>query len=273
MVSGILSRVHSGISARLTRNWPVNAVPSKAQAPYVSFSFDDFPHSAACNGAEVLARHSIKATYFVSGARMGRNVEGLDHFTENDLCELTASGHEIGCHTFSHIRLPATSSAAIDAEIAHNRAFILKYAGARPPTSFAYPFGAVIFRTKQLVARHFPVCRGIDWGINRGIVDFGQLKAVLLTETQSPAQIKGLLDRAQAANGWVIFFTHDVSRKPNEHGCSPQRLAAVADEAVARGMTVLPICRAAEEIRTSRDVAMPQSVVIPPDVMEGSMLR
>lgn len=272
-MSGIWSRVHSGISARLTRNWPVNGVASKAQTPYVSFSFDDFPHSAASEGAEVLARHSIKATYFVSGARMGRNVEGLDHFTEKDLSELTAAGHEIGCHTFSHVRLPATPSSAIDDEIARNRAFILEYAGGRPPTSFAYPFGAVSFRTKQLVARHFPICRGIDRGINRGIVDFGQLKAVLLTEKQSPVQIEGLLDRAQAANGWVIFFTHDVSREPNEHGCSPNRLAAVADEATARGMTVLPICRAAEEIQTSHNVAMPQSVVMPPDVMEGSVLH
>src|SRR5262249_49480495 len=151
------------------------------------------------------------------------------------------------------------------AEIARNRAFILKYAGGRAPTSFAYPFGAVSFRTKQLVARHFPVCRGIDRGVNRGIVDFGQLKAGLLTEAQSSAQIESLFDRAQAANGWVIFFTHDVSREPNQHGCSPQRLAAVADEAVARGMTVLPICRAAEEIQASRDVAMPQAVVIPSD--------
>ncbi|HWU26950.1 MAG TPA: polysaccharide deacetylase family protein [Rhizomicrobium sp.] len=273
-MSAIWNRMHSGIAARLTRNWPVNGFASQAKTPFVSFSFDDFPHSAACEGAEILACRSIRATYFVSGARMGRNVEGLDHFTHRDLVELSGEGHEIGCHTFSHIRLPAASSAEIRAEIARNRAFILEYAKSPAPKSFAYPFGAVSFRTKQLVARHFPICRSIDWGINRGFIDFGQLKAVLLTELRGHADIARLFDQTRAANGWLIFFTHDVSREPNEHGCSPARLAAVANEALERGMTVLPICQVAENIRISRDVAsVPASVAIAPEEMQASTLR
>src|SRR5215510_1951297 len=94
---------------RLTRRWTFQSVRNGASGPLVSVSFDDFPRSAAKLGAQVLRDFGVKGTYFVSGGRAGLHVDGLDQFVEEDLIEVAANGHEIGCHTFGHVRLPGTS--------------------------------------------------------------------------------------------------------------------------------------------------------------------
>jgi len=221
---------------------------NKAKAPLVSFSFDDFPRSAAREGAQILDRFGLKGTYFVSGARAGRHIEGLDHFTENDLVGLAKSGHEIGCHTFSHIRVSKASQSEIEKDLARNQEFIRRVLGDYATTSFAYPYGDVSIATKTILGRHFPVCRGIDGGVNRGRIDFRQLKAVVLGRSLDRSRIARTLDAAQTSNGWVIFYTHDISEEPSEYGCRAAELAATVQDVVDRGVEILPVRSAAERV-------------------------
>ena len=254
MTIALWHRACNGLSTRLTRNWAPHAVLNKAKAPLVSFSFDDFPHSAANEGAQILDHFAVKGTYFVSGARAGRRVEGLDHFTEDDLVEIAKCGHEIGCHTFSHIRLSKASQSEIETDLARNQEFIKRVLGNCATTSFAYPYGDVSIETKNLLGQRFPVCRGIDGGVNRGRIDFRQLKAVVLTRSLDYSRIARILSTAQASNGWVIFFTHDISEKPSEYGCRPAELATIMREVVYRGMEILPVRSAAEKVLCSESV-------------------
>ncbi|MBV9692260.1 MAG: polysaccharide deacetylase family protein [Alphaproteobacteria bacterium] len=94
------------LSNHVVRRWIVNGRPSSADSALVSFCFDDFYHSAAQEGAALLGGLAMQATYFAAGALMGRTLDGLEHFTRNDVAELSAAGHEIGCHTFNHVRIP-----------------------------------------------------------------------------------------------------------------------------------------------------------------------
>ena len=254
-------RIVVGVGARLTRNWPQHAVRSRQSVPFVSFTFDDFPRSAAVEGLRVLANVGAKGTYFVSGARMGQHVEGLDHFTEADIQAVVEGGHELGCHTFSHSRLPTLTRQEIEDELVRNRELILRFSGCAP-TSFAYPFGAINLITKALLARRFPVCRGIDWGVNQGFMDFGQLKASIVTGATSRASLSRLLDKAQKNNGWLIFFTHDVSDQPSLYGCRPSQLEALAREVASRGIKILPVRDVAEKIFAA--AAVKPSPQIPP---------
>jgi len=242
----VWKNLRTRISDHLVRRWPVNGRQSEASAAIVSFCFDDFYRSAAQDGAETLDRHAMKATYYAAGGLMGSTCEGLDLFARADLEELIRHGHEIGCHTFNHVRLPDCDGETIEEEIARNRSFILDFADRL--ASFAYPFGAVSVRSKYLVGRHFPVCRGIDAGINSGLIDFGQLKAVEITPALSLPRVRALLDSAKAMRGWLIFFTHDVSRSPSEHGCRTSDLRAIIDKVGERGMEVLPVGAAAAKV-------------------------
>ena len=177
-MNAIWDKARSAFSERLTRNWSPHALPSRATAPVVSFSFDDFPRSAAREGASVLREFGVKGTYFVAGARSGRHLDDVDQFTKDDLLAVADAGHEIGCHTFGHIRLPTASLAEITDDLLRNQEFVQQILGDYTMCSFAYPDGDVSIATKALVGRWFPICRGIWGGVNHRRIDFMQLKAV-----------------------------------------------------------------------------------------------
>jgi len=247
----IWDRARTAFSERLTRNWSPHALPSRATAPIVSFSFDDFPVSAARQGAKVLQEYGVKGTYFVAGARAGRHLDDVDQFTKDDLIAVAEAGHEIGCHTFGHIRLPSASMAEITDDLLRNQEYVQRILGDYTMCSFAYPDGDVSITTKALVGRWFPICRGIWNGVNQRRIDFMQLKAVSLERAFDQGRVEKILDEARETNGWVIFFTHDVSDTPSPYGCLPGQLADVLEAVIERNIEILPIKNAAGKMRFS----------------------
>lgn len=250
-MNAIWDKARTAFSERLTRNWSPHALPSRAKAPVVSFSFDDFPRSAAKEGARVLREFGVKGTYFVAGGRAGRHLDDVDQFTEDDLLSVAEAGHEIGCHTFGHIRLPSASHSEIADDLLRNQEFVQQILGDYTMCSFAYPDGDASIATKALVGRWFPICRGIWDGVNHRRIDFMQLKAVSLERSFDRAHVERVLDEAKGTNGWVIFFTHDISEKPSPYGCLPGQLAGILQAVIDRGIEILPIKNAAGKMRFS----------------------
>jgi peptidoglycan-N-acetylglucosamine deacetylase len=77
----------------------------------LALTFDDGPNPAATPQLlEVLARHNVRATFFLIGDFV-RLEPGLTR-------EIAAAGHSIGNHTMSHPFLPKYSSARILSELA-----------------------------------------------------------------------------------------------------------------------------------------------------------
>jgi len=72
------------------------------QAPYISFTFDDFPRSALLQGGAILKSFGIAGTYYASFGLMGKQAPVGQIFLPEDLRELQRQGHELGCHTFGH---------------------------------------------------------------------------------------------------------------------------------------------------------------------------
>ncbi|MGZ3272343.1 MAG: polysaccharide deacetylase family protein [Caulobacteraceae bacterium] len=241
-MSGLLSRAATSARVRLTRNVKLNGLDTHLAEPVVSFTFDDFPRSALTEGGGVLRERGWAGTYYAAGGFCGRRVEGLDYYDQDDLVRAVEEGHEIGCHTFGHLRLPQASSAEIEADLERNAQFIAEALPGHRLSSFAYPFGDLDLGRKALLARRFPICRGIWPGINAGRMDFGQLKAVSLDQLSADTlDVEGWLDRAVAARGWLIFFTHDVSDDPSPYGFGRKAFEAVADAVARRGIRVLPV--------------------------------
>jgi peptidoglycan/xylan/chitin deacetylase (PgdA/CDA1 family) len=238
----LMSRKLNGLEVVLTRNIKVPALDTRLSEPVVSFSFDDFPRSAVTEGGRMLRARGWAGTFYAAGAFCGREVDGIPYFTEDDLRQIDEDGHEIGCHTFSHLRLAHQRAPIILDDLKRNADFLAKTLPAHRCSSFAYPFGDLRLPQKRLLAREFGVCRGIWSGINRGRMDFGELKAVGLAQIGPDVdEVVGWLDLAVRTNAWLIFFTHDVSARPSPYGYRTDAFAKLLDIVAARGIRVMPV--------------------------------
>src|SRR4051812_20070179 len=107
-MSALLSRAAKAAQVRLARNVKFNALDTRLSEPVVSFTFDDFPRSALTEGGRILRERGWAGPYFAAGGFCGRTEGGLDYSDRDDLVQAAENGHEIGCRTFGHLRLPGT---------------------------------------------------------------------------------------------------------------------------------------------------------------------
>jgi peptidoglycan/xylan/chitin deacetylase (PgdA/CDA1 family) len=182
---------------------------------------------------------------------MGRYLDGLEHFIQRDLVDLIESGHEIGSHTYSHTSLSNAGPIQIRDDLERNRDFVQRIVGDYTMSSFAYPQGEVSISSKDLLRSHFPICRGLWYGMNKRNIDFMNLKAVPLAPSLDFAKVANLIEHAKASNGWLIFVTHDVSDHPSPRGCRPRELARILTAVLERSIDILPIKNAAGRTRFS----------------------
>ena len=62
----------------------------------------------------------------------------------------------------------------------------------------------------------------------------------LYAEDFDSADMCRLIERTCSLDGWLIFFTHDVTGTPSPFGCKPGQLEAVVAYAAERS-TILPV--------------------------------
>ena len=99
------------VPARVIRKFKTVRARMTCEVPYlwpanyavISFTFDDFPASAAHIGAEIIERFGARATFYSSFSNSGLDSPSGNIASAADAVDLDARGHEIGCHTFSHM--------------------------------------------------------------------------------------------------------------------------------------------------------------------------
>jgi peptidoglycan/xylan/chitin deacetylase (PgdA/CDA1 family) len=217
--------------------------PAKIAWPggVVSFTFDDFPRSAWVNGGAILEQFGKRGTYYAAMGLAGTDSNLGKIFAPDDLRDAHAQGHEIACHTYSHRDCCHAAPAEIVAEIERNAAALAATIDEERVDNFAYPFGGVSLTAKHALGDRFASCRGAGRGVNRGTVDLSDLLSPSIYsrdfDHEAPCR---LIDDARAANGWVIFHTHDVTEAPSPFGCTPAQFQAVVAYA-AENATALPV--------------------------------
>jgi peptidoglycan/xylan/chitin deacetylase (PgdA/CDA1 family) len=219
--------------------------------PYISFTFDDFPRSALLVGGRILADHGVRGTYFVSLGLLGTPSQSGPIASRDDLQLLTRLGHEVGCHTFDHLDGWNSGPAAFERSIEANRAALAEVVpGARFPV-FAYPLDGPSVRVKRAVGRHFVCCRGGGQAFNAGTADLNLLNAYFLDwrNLDDPSAVCDVIRRNSAANGYLVFATHDIADQPSRFGWPPQAFAQVVRCAVESGARVVPMATACSELR------------------------
>lgn len=211
--------------------------------PLLSISFDDFPATAAREGARVLESHGARGTFYAASGMAETNGACGRNYNAADIARLTAAGHEIGCHSYAH--RDAAQHDVFDSlqDLAKNRDGLLAM-GARSPRTHAYPYGETTPRLKDGLPPRFACARGILPGVNVGPSDLAQLRAYSMFGADWMERLSGALKIAAKRKGWIIAFTHDVGETPSAWGTRGADLDAVLHEAHRLGFTVLPVSAA-----------------------------
>jgi peptidoglycan/xylan/chitin deacetylase (PgdA/CDA1 family) len=220
---------------------PIKPFWIKAKRGIVSFTFDDFPKSAAENGNRILTGYGFFGTYYCAANLMGREERGIDYFDGKDLTKVLDAGHELGCHTWSHLDCQSAGREQIEQDLERNCKFLEEVSG-QPPFSFSYPFGKLGVRAKVIAGRRFITARGISGGVNAGLCDFAQLKAnSIYSGSTEMAAIKNLIAKVEKKRGWLIFYTHDLSATPSPFGCTLELFESVVRRVANSNCEVLPV--------------------------------
>lgn len=207
--------------------------------PIVSFTFDDIPASAATLGAGVLERHGVRGTFYIAG-RLATEGKGQG-FADIEVCRrLALAGHELGCHTFSHLGLRNMSGAQAQVDLARNAQFFSSISSTTRPSNFAYPFNKATVSALPALRSRFRTARGGRSGVNRGSVAAYQLRAVEIAQPEEPG-LEAWLDDLTRRPGWLIYFTHDVSDHPSRFGSRASTLERLVERALALGHDVLTV--------------------------------
>jgi peptidoglycan/xylan/chitin deacetylase (PgdA/CDA1 family) len=244
-MNAMWSEAKARVSHRLATHLRVESVPLRNATPVVSFTFDDIPGSAATTGARILEDHGARGTFYVSGGLVGTTSPNWTVVDVEDLVALHRRGHEIGCHTFSHKRACDLDAQSLAEEIEHNRDYLRTLDATITVRNFAYPFGYGSFARKRQLKAEFRSCRSIVPGVNSGTVDLQFLRSMPLIDQRIDRDaIERAFDQAQEANGWLIFYSHDVADRPSPYGCSPALINHALEAASRRKIPVLNMAEA-----------------------------
>lgn len=123
----------------------------------VALTFDDGPHPTVTQQIlKSLSKYNAKATFFVTGRNSSRYPAVLK--------EISVAGHEIGNHTYDHVKLTAISVKAAKQQIdATNKA--IESAIGNKATVFRPPYGAYNDLTRQQTTLPFVLWSvdTLDW--------------------------------------------------------------------------------------------------------------
>ena len=207
----------------------------------VSFSFDDFPKSALHTGGAILEKYGLRGTYYAALGLAGSNGDVGPMAELEDIRAAYDRGHELGCHTYSHLDCSGAVDSVILDDIRRNsEAFSALLDGFRP-SNFAYPFGRHRLPARRLLTPRFASCRGTTGGSNHGTVDLSDLRATRIYGCNFDERaFRQLIERNRTVGGWIVFYTHDVAALPSPYGCTPSQFETVVAYAAER-TTVVPL--------------------------------
>ena len=242
MKSALLAKVQGRFQRGVAAAFSARRLRLDADVPYVSFTFDDFPRSALCNGGPILERFGLRATYYASFGLMGSVIATGRVFAQDDVVGLLGAGHELGCHTFDHCDSWSTRPDRFEASLARNQRALDACVAGCTFRSFSYPISVPRPRNKRIAGRRYASCRCGGQTFNRGSADLALLKAFFIEKSRDDlAAIRHVIDRNAASRGWLIFATHDIDENPTAYGCTPNVFESVVRYSVESGARILPV--------------------------------
>ncbi len=228
------------IKRRMIQERAARPARIKLEQAALSICFDDFPQSAATEGARILERHGGRGGFYAAAGLAERDGPCGRNFSAADLTRLAAAGHEIGCHTYGHDDCAQRDVYDSLLDLARNRDALAAMGHQSELRSLAYPYGETSAEFKSCLPPRFLSARGIAPGLNSGRVDLAQLRAYPLFGADL-TRAHAALRRAAARRAWMIAYTHDVSETPSPYGVTPEALDGFLAAARKAGVLIAPV--------------------------------
>lgn len=252
-ISEVIDRVKDKYQRLASTHLGCRTTAIQPKHPLVSFTFDDFPTSAL-HGGNILKRHGVSGTYYVSLGLMGHEIPAGQAFSADDLRRVVDDGHELGCHTFDHCHAWETDPAVFEESILANRRALQNIHKDWIFKTLSYPKAYPRPETKRKAAKYFSCCRGGGQTYNSGETDRNSLHSCFLEKCDSDlGLVKEMIQENAQLRGWLIFSTHDIKEKPSPFGCTPQFFEKIVEWTVNSDSKVLPVAKAWEENRGSAE--------------------
>ena len=245
----------------------VSHVPMKGK--YVALTFDDGPHPSLTPAAlDILNRHGAKGTFFMLGQNANRY--------KSIVARAAAEGHELGVHTWSHIKMNSCSRAKVDNEVGRTQRILAEAAG-KAPRVIRPPYGA----TNKSLVNHMHDRYGmasilwdvdtLDWrkpGVSKVIntaVNKAQPGSIILVHdihASTLAALEGIVTGLQARGFQLVTVSELMMLGKKEAAAAeaatlPQPEAPVLPESPVTATPVLP--EAAAPV-TNEPAATPEEV-------------
>ena len=217
----------------------------------VTFAFDDAPVTALDEGLSILEARGLRGSLFVSAGLAGQDGAMGRYANREELMAAAAAGHELACHTYSHLDCGQADEATVVADLDRNRVAMAEW-GAPTPTNFAYPYGDVSSAAKRAVSRRFNLSRGVHRGLIETGTDLNQAPAIGVEGPAGCIYARRWLQYAVARRAWVIFYTHDVSDEPSPFGCTPRGLRELVDRACSYHCDIVTVAEGVARIGAER---------------------
>ncbi len=248
----VLEKLTARAQYHLSQYLQKRVVKVQPEAPIISFTFDDFPHSAYRTAGAILKGHNARGTYYAALGLMNTTTESVRQFDIEDLQELIKDGHELACHTFNHVVCGTVTCAEYERNIIRNAEEVAKVLRGYRLRNFSYPRGRVSAICKKRISGHFRSMCGIRAGINAGRMDLNLLhRNCLYHDNSTINNVEKLIRENERVRGWLIFYTHDVCDRPSPFGCTRQHFEAVAELADRSGSQILTVDQALNTILVS----------------------
>lgn len=161
----------------------------------VALTFDDGPTPAHTDEIlRVLKAENVRATFFLIGGELEKNlVEGK---------KIVADGHEIGNHSYSHVRMMLVSPSFVKNEIERTDELI-RAAGYEKPTHFRPPYGKKLFTLPYYLSQTNR--KSITWDVEPE--SFPEIAA------QTDEIVKHILANTRAGSIILLHVMYDRERK------------------------------------------------------------
>lgn len=216
-----------------------------------TFTFDDVPISAFTNGAKILEGHNLNGVYYVAldMEKLGPKSGERRFINAEEIKSLHKQGHDIGCHTYSHLNLRKHSASKIISDCNNNTNKLRNMLNIESIDHFAYPYGMVSLSGKRALGSKYKTLRTTEHGFNVGKTDLTHLKAVsLCSNTFNKDSIRDVIRQAISRRAWVIFYSHDICENPTEWGTNIEDFRWVVEQCVAADAEVLNVSDAYRKI-------------------------
>ncbi len=242
MLNHFFQKGFNSFNKLATRYYSRKSFNLNLSKPIISFTFDDFPQSAVTHGLELLDKYGSRATYYIAFGLVDKVTPTGKIANLTDIKQVVDSGNFLGCHTFNHLGVLEQKLSSFDKSIERNNIFLQEMFPPLKFNVFSYPKGQVKPGAKKIVENHFICSRGITPGINKGMVDLNLLKGTRIYGNVSNfAWIKNFIEDNVLANGWLIFYTHDISDNPTPYGCTPELFNEVVKYSKSSGALILSV--------------------------------